>query len=105
MLIWDTVCRGSYSDHYGSIYFSFPFLPIREKGFLENTSGACGTMYFPIFIIFSILSPIKTKSERPEDVLPTILSKYRPYRFPMNISTNSHSSIGGCTLAASSLHL
>lgn len=60
---------------------------------------------FPLLRLFSILSPIMTRLEYLDDMLPIILSKYYPCKVFMNISTKYHSESSGCTCVASSLHL
>lgn len=58
---------------------------------------------FSLFIPYSILSPIVTRSKNPYDMLKIILSKKRAYMVSMNKSTRSRSSMGGSTWAARSL--
>lgn len=62
----------------------FLFLPYATKGFFTTLEVLRELWILPIFIVFSVLSPMITKSEKPEDVLHTILSRYGPCKLPMN---------------------
>lgn len=90
--------------HDGISFSFFIFLKVR-KGLVEYGKGTSIALYISIFMQISTCSPIMTKFEKSDEIVPTIFSKYGPWSVPINIPINSLLRSDGFTLASNSRHL